>query len=118
MVDQGKHAGLIALIARDGRIVDWRAWGSRDLERKLPMERDTIVRIYSMSKVITTVAVMQLHEQGRLKLGDPVEKYLPSLAKPKVFVGGTVKAPLLVAAKRQHDVFFEFSNLFYAALVT
>jgi CubicO group peptidase (beta-lactamase class C family) len=100
LVDQRKHAGVIVLIARDGKIVDWQAWGSRDIERKLPMERDTIVRIYSMSKVITSVAVMQLHEQGRLKLDDPVEKYLPSLAKRKVFVGGTAKAPRLVAAKR------------------
>src|SRR5574341_1434996 len=61
LVDQRKHAGLVVLIARDGKIVDWQSWGSRDLERTLPMERDTIVRIYSMSKIITSVAVMQLH---------------------------------------------------------
>ena len=100
IVDTGQYAGLVTLVARDGRIVDWQAWGSRDRERNLPMERDTIVRIYSMSKILTTVAVMQLHEQARLKLDDPVEKYLPDFAKPKVFVGGTARKPVLVAAKR------------------
>jgi CubicO group peptidase (beta-lactamase class C family) len=99
-VDDGQHAGLVLLAARGGRIVDWKAWGMRDRERQLPMERDTIVRIYSMSKIVTSVAVMQLFEQGRLKLDDPVEKYLPQLAKPKVWAGGTAKKPVLVAAKR------------------
>jgi CubicO group peptidase (beta-lactamase class C family) len=120
IVDTGQYAGLVALVARDGRIVDWQAWGSRDRERNRPMERDTIVRIYSMSKIITTVAVMQLHEQGRLKLDDPVEKYLPALAKPKVFAGGTARKPVLVAAKRSvtikdlltHTSGYRYSNIY------
>jgi CubicO group peptidase (beta-lactamase class C family) len=99
-VDEGKHAGILTLIARNGHVVDVQAWGLRDREQQLPMERDTIFRIYSMTKMVTTIAVMQLVEQGRIALDDPVGKYLPSLASPKVFVGGTAKQPRLVAAKR------------------
>ena len=71
--------------------MDWQVYGSRDLGARLPMEKDTIVRVYSMSKVISSVAVMILHEEGRLKLDDPVGKYLPALAKMKVFTGGSAQ---------------------------
>jgi CubicO group peptidase (beta-lactamase class C family) len=99
LVDEGKYSGMTLLLARHGRIVDWQTYGQRDLEQKLPFEKDTIVRIYSMSKILTSVAALILHEEGRLKLDDPVSKYLPALEKPKVMTGGTVKAPILVAAK-------------------
>jgi CubicO group peptidase (beta-lactamase class C family) len=98
-VDEGQHAGIVMLLARKGRIVDWRTWGQRDLARQLPMEKDTIFRIYSMSKVITSVAVMTLHEEGRIKLDDPVAKYLPALKAVKVFKGGTAAAPVLAPAR-------------------
>ena len=78
-VDEGQHAGIVMLLARKGRVVEWRTWGQRDVARQLPMEKDTIFRIYSMSKIITSVAVMALHEEGRIKLDDPVTKYLPAL---------------------------------------
>jgi CubicO group peptidase (beta-lactamase class C family) len=84
-VDEGQHAGIVMLLARKGRVVAWRAWGQRDVTRQLPMEKDTIVRIYSMSKIITSVAVMALVEEGRIKLTDPVTKYLPALKEVKVF---------------------------------
>jgi CubicO group peptidase (beta-lactamase class C family) len=98
-VNDGKHAGIVLLIARNGKVVESRAYGMRDREQKLRMEEDTIFRIYSMSKVITTVAAMILHEEGRLKLDDPISKYLPAFDKPKIMKGGTAKAPMLVAAK-------------------
>jgi CubicO group peptidase (beta-lactamase class C family) len=98
-VKEGKHAGILVLIARNGKIVESRSYGLRDREQKLRMEEDTIFRIYSMSKVITSVAALILHEEGRLKLDDPISKYLPAFDKPKVLKGGTVKAPVLVAAK-------------------
>ncbi len=98
-VDDGQHAGIVMLLARKGRIVDWRTWGHRDVARQLPMEKDTIFRIYSMSKVITSVAVMTLHEEGRLKLDDPVAKYLPALKAVRVFKGGTAAAPVLMPAR-------------------
>ena len=115
-VDQGKHAGLISLVARHGRIVDWRAYGSRDLSARLPMEKDTIVRVYSMSKVISSAAVMILHEEGRIKLEDPVGTYLPALAKMKVFTGGSAKRPRVVDATRQmtvKDLLTHTSGLIY-----
>jgi CubicO group peptidase (beta-lactamase class C family) len=98
-VDEGQHAGVATLLVRNGRIVDWRTWGYRDVDKQLPMEKDTIVRIYSMSKIITSVAVMALHEEGRIKLDDPVAKYLPALKTMKVFSGGTARAPSVVPAR-------------------
>ena len=73
-VDPGKIAGCLTLVARRGQIVHCSPLGHRDLERDLPMERDTIVRIYSMTKPIASVALMSLYEEGHFALGDPVEQ--------------------------------------------
>lgn len=99
-IEQGQHAGIATLIARHGQIVDWQAWGHRDREAKLAMEKDTIARVYSMTKIVTSVAILQLHEQARLRLDDPVERHLPALAKRQVLSGGTAQAPQLVPATR------------------
>src|SRR5678810_538412 len=64
-VDQGLHSGIITLIARNGKIVDFQTYGYRDVEKHLPMERDTICRMYSMSKIITCAATLMLMEDGR-----------------------------------------------------
>ena len=98
-VNEGKHAGAISLIARNGKIVDWRTYGKRDLEGGLPMEKDTICRIYSMSKIVTSVAVLSLLEEARFRLDDPVGDYLPELARMKVLTGGTPEKPLLADTK-------------------
>src|SRR6059036_2130873 len=63
-VEEGQHAGAITLLARNGKLVDFQAYGYRDLEQRLPMERDTICRVYSMSKIITSVGVLMLFEDG------------------------------------------------------
>jgi len=89
------YLGAVTLIARDGRIVDWQAYGYRDLARRAPMRRDAIFRLYSMTKTITSAALMLLVEQGRIGLDDPVSAYLPELAQPQVVVGGSVDAPRL-----------------------
>jgi len=99
-VDEGKHAGIITLVARDGKIVDSYACGYRDIEKGLPMQRDTICRVYSMSKIITCVATLILFEEGRFNLDDPVADYLPELKDMKVWTGGTQDAPKLEALKR------------------
>jgi len=88
-VDEGKHAGIITLVARDGKIVDFQTYGLRDVEKQLPMERDTICRVYSMSKIITCVATLMLLEDGKFNLDDPIAKYLPELKEMKVWTGGT-----------------------------
>ncbi len=95
-VDQGEIAGAISLVARHGRIVDLHTVGMRDREKRLPMTRDTIVRVYSMTKIVTSVAVLMLVEDGRLRLEDPIAKYLPALKAPQVFNGGTAADPQLV----------------------
>jgi len=117
-VDEGKYSGYITLLARDGRIVDERAYGWQDIAAKTPLRKDSIVRIYSMSKVITTVAVLMLMEDGRLKLGDRVDQYLPALKDRKVLTGGTIEVPVLVPAARPitiHDLLTHTAGYYYDA---
>jgi CubicO group peptidase (beta-lactamase class C family) len=83
-VDSGEIPGALALIARHGKVVYSEQWGFADRENKVPMKPDTLFRIYSMSKPITAVGVMILHEEGHFQLTDPVAKYLPELAKLEV----------------------------------
>ncbi len=85
LVEDNKIAGAITIIARQGKIVYFKAFGLRDIAAQKPMTKDTIVRIYSMSKPITSVAVMMLYEQGKFKLDDPVSQYLPELKGLKVY---------------------------------
>jgi len=99
-VDEGKHAGIVTLLVRDGKIVDFQTYGHRDLEKRLPMERDTICRVYSMSKIITCVATLMLFEEGRFNLDDPIANYLPELKEMRVWTGGTKDAPQSEALKR------------------
>ena len=99
-VDEGKHAGIITLLTHKGKVVDFYAYGYRDVENQLRMERDTICRVYSMSKIITCAATLALLEDGRLNLDDPVAKYLPELKDMKVWAGGTQGEPKLEPLKR------------------
>jgi len=98
-VDDGSHSGYILLIARDGKIVDWQAHGQRDLSTGATLERTDIVRMFSMSKLITSTAVLILVEEGRLKLDDPIGNYLPALAHPKVYLSGPIESPVLEDAR-------------------
>ena len=99
--DSGGYLGAVTLVARNGKIVDWRAYGHRDLARKSPMAQDSIFRIYSMSKTVASVAVLMLMEEGKLTLEDPVARYIPEFSNMNVFVGGTAGAPKLRPSKRQ-----------------
>lgn len=92
-VEEGKHAGIITLIARDGKIVDFQTYGLRDVEKNLPMERDTICRVYSMSKIITCAATLTLLEDGKFNLDDPISKYLPELKDMKVWTTNGTTEP-------------------------
>ena len=84
-VDKGQLPGFLTVIARKGKIAHFETIGMRDVENKKPVEDDTIFRIYSMSKPITSVAVMILYDEGRLQLEDPVEMYIPAFQDMKVF---------------------------------
>jgi CubicO group peptidase (beta-lactamase class C family) len=99
-VDAGRYSGYVVLLARDGKLVDQHAHGWRDVENKAPLAPDSIVRIHSMTKIITSVAILTLMEDGRLNLFDRVEKYLPALKDRKVLTGGTADSPVLVDASR------------------
>jgi CubicO group peptidase (beta-lactamase class C family) len=84
LVDEGKIAGGVALVARHGRVAYFLPFGFRDLSDKTPMTEDTIFAIASMTKPITCVAVMTLIEKGKLGLDDPVGKHLPELSGLRV----------------------------------
>lgn len=87
-VDEGKLAGTLVLVARHGNIGHFAAAGLADIERNVPMRQDTIFRIYSMTKPITSIALMQLYERGLMQIDDPVEKYIPEWADLRVHTMG------------------------------
>ena len=86
-INSNKIAGVSALIFEKGKEVYYNAFGYADREAKIPMDRNTIVRIYSMTKPITGVALMTLYEKGAFQLDDPLSKYAPEFAEMKVFKG-------------------------------
>lgn len=88
-IETGHVPGAVILIARDGKIAYFESMGFRDRAAGAPMTKDALFRLYSMTKPITSVAVMMLVEEGRLQISDPVSQYLPELAKRKVGVEKT-----------------------------
>src|SRR6478735_8767141 len=98
-VDEGKLPGFLATIARDGQLVHVASGGLRDVDARLPVESDTLWRIYSMTKPVTSVAAMMLWEQGAFELKDPVSKYLPAFADARVWAGGSQNKPMTVPAQ-------------------
>src|SRR3984885_246365 len=80
----GQIPGAVVLIQQHGHPVYFESFGARDVERRRPMTSDSIFRLYSMSKPITSVAAMMLVEDGKLLLGDPLSKYIPAFAEVKV----------------------------------
>jgi CubicO group peptidase (beta-lactamase class C family) len=98
-VEEGKCAGAITLIARDGKIIEARTYGWRDAAGKLPMERDSLLRIYSLTKPVIAVLTLMLWEEGRFSLDDPVARYLPEFQDLKVAAGGTPESPQLEPAR-------------------
>jgi CubicO group peptidase (beta-lactamase class C family) len=99
-VDEGELSGVVTLIFRKGRVAHFETFGLSDLEKKQPMARDAIFRIFSMSKPITSVAVMMLFEEGRFQLDDPVARFIPGLGEAKVFAGETATGIDTVTQKR------------------
>jgi CubicO group peptidase (beta-lactamase class C family) len=88
-VDERKLAGWLIAVARRGKLAHVSSYGQRDMEAGLPVEPDTLWRIYSMTKPITSVAAMMLYEEGGFELTDPVKRYVPSFADARVFVAGS-----------------------------
>ena len=82
-IDAGRFPGTQLMVYRRGKIVHSTSQGFADLERKVPVKDDTIFRIYSMTKPITSVAFMMLVEEGRVALDEPVHKYIPEWKRPR-----------------------------------
>lgn len=95
-IDTGKLAGVQLAIARRGKLAYLESLGWADIEAQKPIQTDTIYRIHSMTKPLTSVAAMILVEQGNIKLHDPVARYIPAFADVQVFAGGTMAKPDLV----------------------
>lgn len=87
LVDQGRLAGIVTLMARKGKVVHFTAHGKKDIRQPEPMTKDAIFRIYSMTKPVTGVAMMMLYEEGKWRLDDPVTRHLPEFAKLQVYTG-------------------------------
>jgi CubicO group peptidase (beta-lactamase class C family) len=83
-VNDGRVPGILALIARDGQVVYRKALGYSDVATKTPLQPNAIERIASQTKAITSVGLMQLYDQGKFQLDDPISKYLPTFAHPRV----------------------------------
>ena len=96
-VDEGRLAGYAVAVARHGKVAHFSMYGSKDSETGAPITDDTMYRIYSMSKPITSVALMILVEQGLLQLTDPVSKFIKSFGDTRVWSTGTVLKPLTAA---------------------
>jgi CubicO group peptidase (beta-lactamase class C family) len=97
-VDDGRLAGWLAVVSRGGRIVHVGLHGQRDAESGAPVRPDTLWRIYSMTKPITSVAAMMLVEQGLIELTDPIARFLPEFDAPRVYQGGSDLKPVTVPA--------------------
>ena len=94
-VDDGRLPGYLVAVARAGQIVHLSTYGQRDKESGAPVELDTLWRIYSMTKPITSVAAMMLYEEGAFELKDPVSKFIPAFADTKVYRSGSAVNPVL-----------------------
>ncbi|MDH6462801.1 CubicO group peptidase (beta-lactamase class C family) [Micromonospora sp. A200] len=97
-VDDGRLAGWQIVVTRRGEIAHSSTYGMRDVEAGAPVERDTLWRIYSMTKPITSVAAMMLWEEGHFELNDPISRWLPEFADVRVFDKGSALKPYTVPA--------------------
>ena len=115
-VDEGKHGGISTLLIRKGEVADFFTMGLRDRQHGLPIQSDTIVRIYSLTKIITSVAAVTLIEEGKLGLSDPIKEYLPEFSDMKIFAGGTAQHRELIPAEvaiTVHHLFTHTSGFSY-----
>jgi CubicO group peptidase (beta-lactamase class C family) len=113
-VDDGKLSGGVALVARHGHVAHLRAFGNADLATGKPMQRDTLFRIYSMTKPITSVAVLMLMEEGLIRLSDPIANYIPAFKDTKVLASAPGEEPRMVDPIRPitiHDLLTHTTGL-------
>ena len=115
-VDSGRLAGMVTVVMRRGELAFAETAGKADLERNRPMRPDSIFRIYSMTKPLTSTAIMMLYEEGRFQLDDPISKFIPAFANPRVYAGGSRGKIDSVPAEREinfRDLLTHTSGLTY-----
>ena len=115
-IDDKRIAGAVTLVARRGHVAWFKAQGMMDREAGKAMRPDALFRICSMSKPITSVAVMMLYEEGRFMLDDPISKYIPEFKHPKVLVKRAIGEPYTIPAAREitiRDLLRHTSGLTY-----
>lgn len=115
-VDDGKLPGMLTMVVRRGQIVHFNTCGLADLKREKRMAPDTIFRFYSMTKPLTSTAIMMLYEEGRFQLDDPITRFLPCFTNMRVAVGGMRGKLETVPAERDitfRDLLTHTSGLTY-----
>jgi CubicO group peptidase (beta-lactamase class C family) len=115
-VDGGKLPNLVVAVMRKGELAFAEAYGKADVDRNKPVRPDTIYRIYSMTKPLTSTAIMMLYEEGRFQLDNPISKFIPAFANQRVAVGGSRGKIDTVPAERDitfRDLLSHTSGLTY-----
>lgn len=115
-ISAGRYAGFTGLIVRDGLVAHELAMGWQDRERQVAMRKDSIFRIYSMSKAITSIAAMILYEEGHFQIDDPIDSYIPEFLNLRVYAGGEAGSLKTVPLQRPitfRDLFTHTSGLTY-----
>lgn len=117
LVDEGRIAGVVTWIARRGEVVHEDAYGMADIAAQRPMANDTFFYVYSMTKPVTSVALLMLYEEGRFQLSDPVARYLPELANLRLYKadgpGGRMVLADPVRQPTVEDVFRHTAGFLY-----
>lgn len=108
-IAQGRIPGAVVLIARNGRVAHYKAYGMADRDTSRPMRTDDIFRIYSMTKPVVSVALLMLYEEGKFQLDDPLELYIPAFKDLKVFTGTDAQGNMILEEPKRkptiHDAF-------------
>ncbi|HTY64668.1 MAG TPA: serine hydrolase domain-containing protein [Acidobacteriota bacterium] len=116
-INQKKTGGIVVLIARHGTIVYHKAFGMADIEAGKKMQTDSLFRLYSMTKPVTSVALLTLYEEGKFQLTDPLEKYIPAFKDVKVFVKTDDSGNMVLEAPKRkitmQDVFRHTAGFAY-----
>jgi len=118
-VDRGDVAGVVTLLLRRGRVVHSVCCGQMDLATRSPMREDALFRIFSMTKPITSLAVLMLYEEGHFHLGTPIAQFIPAFGDVRVLAGQTDEGPVLEKLARPitiHDLLTHTSGLGYGLL--
>jgi CubicO group peptidase (beta-lactamase class C family) len=118
-IDQKKLAGIVVLVARHGSVVHHKAFGMADIEAGKKMRTDNLVRMYSMTKPVTSVALLTLYEEGKFQLTDPLEKYIPAFRGVKVYAGLDKNGRMIYEEPQRkitvQDVFRHTAGFIYGA---